>query len=77
MADTPTAMIFQHAYEQPRPLRDWAPHVPESLEAIVARMMEKDPDKRYEDCGKVLEELQRYRAGEPVQAILARSRSCR
>lgn len=46
-ADSATALIFQHVYEQPRPLIDVAPHVPDPLAAIVAKLMQKNPDDRY------------------------------
>ena len=45
-AETPTAMIFQHAYEAPFPLVQGAPDVPQPLIEIIARMMAKDPAQR-------------------------------
>ncbi len=65
-AETPSAMIFQHAYETPPPLREVAPDVPGPLAAIVDRLMAKDPSARHQSCEKVLEDMRRWRAGEPL-----------
>ena len=68
VADSPTAMIFQHAYEAPFPLEQAAPGVPPPVIQIVARMMAKDPLDRYPDCGAVLADIVAYRKGEPLAA---------
>ena len=66
MADSPTAMVFQHAYELPFPLEEAVPDLPPPVAQIVERMMAKEPDQRYPDCGAVLADLQAYRQGEPL-----------
>ena len=66
-ADTPTAMIFQHAYEEPFPLTKAAPDVPQPLVEIIARMMAKDPAERYDSCAAVLADLRAFREGRPVE----------
>jgi hypothetical protein len=67
-AETPTAMIFQHAYEEPFPLCEAAPDVPQAVADIVARMMAKDPDDRYPSCGEALGDLEAFREGRPLSA---------
>ncbi len=62
-ADSPTAMIFQHAYETPFPLEEAVPGVPPPVAQIVERMMAKDPDRRYPDCAAVLADIAAYRRG--------------
>ncbi len=64
-ADSPTAMIFQHAYEKPFPLEQ-AADVPPTVVAIVTRMMAKDPDDRYADCAAVAADIQAFRSGRPL-----------
>ena len=66
-AESPTAMIFQHAYEQPLPLGQAAPDVPEPVQRIVARMMAKSPDDRYPHCAAALADVQAFLAGRPLE----------
>ncbi len=68
LADTPMAMIFQHAYEEPTPLGEIAPDVPQPIQNIVARMMAKHPDNRYASCAEALSDLTSYREGRPISA---------
>jgi hypothetical protein len=70
-ADTPTAMMFQHAYERPFPLQKAAPEVPQPLAAVVARMTAKNPNHRYASCAAVLADLQALLEGRPVTASLS------
>jgi len=57
VAETPTAVLFQHAYEQPPPLRTVAPDVPEPVAAFVEKLMAKDAEDRYADCAAALNAL--------------------
>jgi serine/threonine-protein kinase len=45
--DNPAVVAYKQVWEQPRPLHDWAPEVPPSLENIVMRCLNKDPARRY------------------------------
>ncbi|MCU0880607.1 MAG: serine/threonine-protein kinase, partial [Pirellulaceae bacterium] len=56
-ADSPTAMIFQHVYEQPKPLHHVAPQVPEALCAIVHRLLAKSPADRHQTAEEVLSDI--------------------
>src|SRR5262249_23840640 len=64
-ADSPTTMIFKHAYEQPARLAEIAPEVPQRLAAIVTRLMAKNPDNRYQSAEEVLADIQNYRCATP------------
>jgi len=44
--DNPMALMFTIANEPPLPLREARPDVPDAVEALVARLLEKDPEKR-------------------------------
>lgn len=68
VSDNPTAMIFQHAYEEPFPLEQAAPDVPQSLVDIVASMMAKKPAERYSSCAAVLADLRAFRQGDVPSA---------
>ena len=41
------AMMYAHFNEEPKPLREIRPDIPEDLEATVLRMLAKDPEKRW------------------------------
>jgi serine/threonine protein kinase len=68
LSDSPTAMIFQHAYEEPLPLKQAAPDVPQPLVDVVAHMMAKEPAERYPSCAAVLADLRAFCEGRPVEA---------
>ena len=42
------ALLFKHAHEAPKPLRDVAPHVPEAVAAVVMRGLATDPAQRFQ-----------------------------
>ena len=70
VADSPTTMMFQHAYEEPFPLLEAAPDLPPTIAAIIARMMAKQPDERYATCADVLADIRAFRQGQspaPIQ----------
>src|SRR5262249_22564350 len=39
-------VLAQHIYEQPQPIRQIDPKIPEGLEALLLRMLAKSPDQR-------------------------------
>ena len=58
------AMLYQHTYEQPFPLQQAAPDLPEPLVAIVARLLAKKPEDRYQDCESILVDVAAFREGQ-------------
>jgi serine/threonine protein kinase len=70
-AESPTAMIFQHAYEAPFPLGEAAPDVPASLLRIVERLMAKRPEDRYADCTQALADVDAWLADHPLPSELS------
>ncbi len=69
--DSPLAIAYKQVHEQPTPLHELAPNVPRAFEAIVARLLTKDPDRRYPTAEAVRDDLRRFRDGVPVQALAA------
>lgn len=47
---------------------------PEELEHTIKRMLEKDPDKRYQNMASVIHDLERIRVGKPVKSTLSEVR---
>ncbi|HET6883752.1 MAG TPA: protein kinase, partial [Pirellulales bacterium] len=66
VSESPTAMVFQHAYEPPRPLSQAAPWIPAELEQLVSRLLEKDPSDRYQTAQELLADVQALREGRPL-----------
>jgi len=47
--DTPVAVAMAHIQDQPTPPRQFNPAIPQGLEGIILRCLEKQPEKRYQD----------------------------
>jgi serine/threonine-protein kinase len=62
------ALVQKLLHERPIPPRQIDATVPEKLETIILRAMEKDPADRYASAADFGADLRRYLAGEPVQA---------
>ncbi|MBP7864983.1 MAG: serine/threonine protein kinase [Acidobacteria bacterium] len=67
-ADNPIAIFASIVLEEPRPLRSIDRRIPEDLETVVMKCLEKDPAKRYADAAELAADLGRYLEGEPITA---------
>lgn len=68
-AETPVALAFKQVYEEPVPLAEVEPSVSEGMNALVMKLLAKNPADRYESASEVFEELERIRGGQaPVDA---------
>lgn len=54
---TALGVLHRHLYEPPLPVRRLRPEVPEPLEALVLRLLAKDPQHRHGSAQEVYEEL--------------------
>ncbi|WP_224248222.1 serine/threonine-protein kinase [Hyalangium gracile] len=60
IAETVPLVMLQHVNEQPVPPDKRNPNVPETLSAIVLRMMAKRPDDRFQNMTGVIEALEGF-----------------
>lgn len=59
-ADTPVAVLRKHCDEPPTPPRLLVPDLPRELEAVVLRLLSKDPAGRYPSAESLLQDLRDY-----------------
>ncbi len=63
------AVIYSILNEAPRALSDGNANLPAPLEPIIARMLEKDKDRRYATADELLSDLRAIRGGSASQTI--------
>ncbi len=62
------ALIYQHNYVEPKAPRQIDAAIPETLEAVCMRLLQKEPDQRFQSAAEVAEILERFVIGEqPTQ----------
>ena len=64
----PLDTLDQVRNQEPVPPTRLQPKVPRDLETIALKALQKDPKKRYESCGYMAEDLNRYLDGQPILA---------
>jgi serine/threonine protein kinase len=64
--DSALATALKHVTDQPIPPRERDPAVPEAMEALVMRLLAKDPEDRYGSAFELAEDLRKARAGLPL-----------
>lgn len=68
-ADNPVGIAYKQVHDAPQPLNQLIADIPKPFEAIVAKLLAKNPAMRYADAEALRADLRRFRAGEPVQAL--------
>ena len=53
---------------EPVPVLQLQPKVPTDLETICLKCLQKEPARRYANCGELADDLARFLAGHPIQA---------
>ncbi len=66
---TALAVLNKHIHEAPVPPRVHRAEVPRGLNDIVLKMLAKRPDQRYATAADAADDLDRFLAGRPVQAV--------
>jgi hypothetical protein len=62
----PVALLARVRSEPPVPPRRLDPAVPQDLETICLKCLEKKPDRRFLDAGQLADRLERFLRGEPI-----------
>ena len=69
--ENPVSIAYKQVHDLPQPLNQLVADVPRPFEAIVAKLLAKDPNMRYSNAEALRDDLRRYRSGEPVLALAA------
>jgi len=67
--ETPVAIAYKHVQEAPAPPSSLGVSVPEPLEAIVMKLLNKQPADRYASAEDLRADLRRFLEGQPVHAM--------
>ena len=59
--DTPVAIALQHMQTQPKMLRDINSSIPEGLEEITIKAMQKEPSQRYQTAGEMINDIEEFK----------------
>ena len=68
VGDSSMVVLSRILSEEPPRLRSVTPELPRDIERIVERCLAKSPIERYPSARALAEDLERYLAGEPVEA---------
>jgi len=55
--DTEAEVMLKHLKEKPRPPKEYNPNISDSLNAVILKMLEKSPSKRYQTPADLLKDL--------------------
>ena len=67
--DNPVGIAYRQVHDYPTPLNQLVADVPRPFEAIVAKLLSKDPAVRYSTADALREDLRRFRMGERPVAL--------
>jgi serine/threonine-protein kinase len=72
--DHEQAVIYAILKARPIPITEYRSEIPESIEQVVSKALEKDPDKRYQQIEELLDDLKSISAGIVPEEIKVRLR---
>ena len=61
--ETSISIAYKHVQEQPEPISAKRPGVPQALQAITAKLLNKNPERRYPSGGELQNDLQQFLSG--------------
>lgn len=64
-ADNPVAVSMKHVNEPLRPPKELNPEIPDGMNAVVTKLLSKQPGDRYESASELAGDLRRVRDGLP------------
>jgi serine/threonine-protein kinase len=68
-ADNYMGILTQHMYKAPAPLSTLDSAPPPGLEAIILKALAKRPEHRYQSMSELIEDLDRFKAGQVPEAV--------
>ena len=66
------AVVYSIIKEKPKPITDIRSEIPTSIEQVVYKALEKDPDKRYQKIDELIDDLKSISAGIVPEEIRTR-----
>lgn len=69
-------IVAKHLSAEPAPLSEVAPHVPSGLSAVIERLLDKDPARRFESYEALLAALEALDRRARVAGVPARAAAC-
>jgi len=71
-AESTLALMYKVVHEPPPPIRQARPDLPAEVEAVLAKVLAKEPGDRYATVSAFVEALGRALVGEVVEGVVAR-----
>ena len=75
--ENPVSIAYKQVHDNPQPLNQFVADIPRPYEAIVAKLLAKDPKVRYASANALRDDLRRFRNGEQVMALAAATGAAR
>ena len=64
--ETPVAIALQHMQTPPKPLREINSSIPEGLEEITLKAMQKEPSMRYQTAGEMINDIEEFKKDQGI-----------
>ncbi|MBP5304081.1 MAG: Stk1 family PASTA domain-containing Ser/Thr kinase [Clostridia bacterium] len=66
-ADNAVSVAIMQLQSEPKSLREIDPSIPEGLEEITLKAMQKDPEKRYQSAAEMLQDIQEFKQNPSIR----------